>query len=126
MGSSVQEDGSAEASSPPIMSDAGGGYIPPWDGASASFPVFRRACGFLFIGTKNDDYRLLAGRVASRLGGVAWECGAALGRAELGKLEGVEYMLPYFESCLKGTKVSEVGFHAGNYVVHPHRRPGPI
>ena len=96
------------------MSDGGGGYIPSWDGASASFPDFRRACGVLVIGRKKDDHGLLGGRVAVRLGGLAWEWGAALDQAEPGKPEGVEYVLTYFESCLKGTKVSEVGLHAGN------------
>ena len=106
------------------MSDGGGGYIPSWDGASASFLDFRRACGLLVIGTKKDDRGLLRGRVNVRLGGVAWERGAALDRAELGKPEGVEYALTYLESGLQGAKVSEIGLHAGNYMVRHDRRPG--
>ena len=106
------------------MAEGGSSYIPSWDGAEVSFKDFQRACDLLVIGTKADDHGLLGGRVASRLGGHAWEWGEALDKTKLAQKDGVQYLLEYMESCLKGAKVADMGQHAGAYLIHHHRRPG--
>ena len=101
--------GAEEAPLPPVaMAEGGSSYIPSWDGAEVSFKDFQRACDLLVIGTKGDDHGLLGGRVASRLGGAAWEWGEALDKTRLAQKDGVQYLLDYMESCLKGAKVATV------------------
>ena len=107
------------------MAEGGGSsYIPSWDGSELSFKDFKRACDLLVIGTKADDHGLLGGRVASRLGGAAWEWGESLDKVDLAKPTGVTYFLNYMEECLKGAKTADMGTYANGYMVTHHRRPG--
>ena len=89
--------------------------LPTWSGARLDFSDYERRCLLEFDGTKPDERKFLAPRLAANLRGTAWALAEDLERDKLKAADGCTYFLEFMKKARGPHKVDALGESFENF-----------